>query len=66
MRFVSLFLFFFGLIIIKFPEFLSYLIGFFFVFIGFNMFLVTMKFGKWKNNSGEEFVRFGKYVIYKK
>lgn len=66
MRFLSIFLIVFGIIIIKFPEFLAYLIGFFFVFIGFNMFLITMKFGKWVNNSRDEFVRFWKYVIYKK
>lgn len=66
MKFVSLFLFFFGLIIIIYPQFLAYLIWFFFMFAWLNIFLVTMKFGKWVNNSWEEFVRFWKYVIYKK
>jgi multisubunit Na+/H+ antiporter MnhC subunit len=66
MKFLSIFLMAFGLMVIIYPQFLAYLIGFFFIFVWVNMFLVTMQFGKWKTNSGEEFVKFWKYVIYKK
>lgn len=66
MKFLSIFLIIFWLIIIIYPEFLAFLIGIFFMFIWLNMFLVSLRFGKWVNQSWEEFVRFWKYVIYKK
>lgn len=66
MKFLSIFLIIFWLIIIIYPEFLAFLIGMFFMFIWLNMFLVSIRFWKWVNQNWDEFVKFWKYVIYKK
>lgn len=51
----------FWIIIIKFPEILAYLIWGFFIFIWFNILL----FFWFRKNSEENYVKFGKYKIYR-
>ena len=66
---IWIFLTFFGLIVIIFPEFLAFLIGGFFLFIGLNILFFNLslnsniKNSKWSNK--EEVFKFGKYTIYK-
>ncbi len=54
----------FWIILIVFPEIIAYLLGGFFVFLGINMLLITASFGK-KKSGGDEFIKFGKYKIYR-
>jgi len=54
----------FWIILIVFPEIIAYLLGWFFVFIGINMLLITTSFGK-KKSGDDEFIKFGKYKIYR-
>jgi len=66
MRISSIFLILFWIIIIKFPEFLAYLIGWFFVFLWLNMLIVWIIFNlKMKKTKDEWFVKFWKYKIYR-
>lgn len=64
MKLFPLTLIIFGIILIVFPEIIAYLLWGFFVFIGINMILITAPF--WKKKSGDdEFIKFGKYKIYR-
>ena len=65
MKFIAIFLIIFGVIIIRYPEMLAYLIGGFFVFIGINMLFVTLAFKKKWMFWNESYVKFGKYKIYR-
>ncbi|QFR38754.1 hypothetical protein A9Q91_00785 [Candidatus Gracilibacteria bacterium 28_42_T64] len=51
----------FGVVIILAPAILAYLIGGFFIFIGINL----LAFFKMTGGNKEEYVKFGKYKIYK-
>lgn len=62
MNFFSIFLIIFWLIIIKFPEIISYLIGWFFVFLWINILIMNLLFKKRSNSS---YVKFWKYKIFK-
>lgn len=55
----------FGAIIIAFPEFLSFLIGGFFIFIGVNMLFLSAAFGKKRSQNGESYVKFWNYKIFR-
>ena len=69
MKFAGIFLSIFGIIIISYPEFLSYIIGGLFLFLGLN--IILFKFGmnsiKSGGNTDERwsFFKFWKYKIYK-
>lgn len=62
MKALALFLMIFWLIVIAYPEFLAYLIGWFFVFIWLNMLLMGFVFPSKKK---ESFVKFGSYKIFR-
>ena len=62
MKIFAVFLIIFGIIIIVYPEFLAYLIGWFFVFAWINLYLIWFAFNKWNK---ENYVKFGKYKIYR-
>lgn len=69
MKFAGIFLVVFWILIINYPEFLSYLIGGFFLFVGlnivlFNLSLSSMK-KKWNSDERWSFFKFWKYKIYK-
>ncbi len=64
MKHLWLFLIAFGLLNIAFPDFLAYLLGGFFVIAGVTMFLSDYRLGKQKKNE-QQFVKFGKYKIYR-
>ena len=63
MKMIPLTLIVFGIILIVFPEIIDYLIGAFFIFLGINMLFINMAFSKW--NKQEEYIKFGKYKIYR-
>lgn len=66
MKFLSIFLIIFGLIVIIYPQFLAYLIGSFFIFVGLNMLVLTIWISRGKSEWWDEFFRVWKYIIYKK
>ncbi len=41
MQFFGIFSLFFGIVVISYPEFLAYLVGFFFVFLGINVLVAS-------------------------
>lgn len=60
----------FWVIIIKFPDFLSYLIGWFFLFVWINIFLTKYLYSRKAKNSEnnkdwQSYVKFWNYKIYK-
>ncbi len=56
----------FGAIVIIFPALLVFLIGWFFIIIGLNIFVFSKRFtGKWKKPNGENYVKVGDYKIYR-
>ncbi len=60
----------FWVIIIKFPDFLSYLIGWFFLFVWINIFLTKYLYSRKPKNSEnnkdwQSYVKFWNYKIYK-
>ncbi len=55
----------FGLIVIAFPQFLAYLIGFFFLMIGANMLALGSLFRKNGSSSSEQSWKVGGYEILK-
>jgi len=63
MKMIPITLILFGIILIVFPEIIAYLIGAFFIFLGINMLFINMAFSKW--NKKEEYIKFGKYKIYR-
>ena len=63
MQFFGFFALIFWIIIITFPEFLAYLIGFFFVFLGTNILLAGILFRK--NGAESKSWRVGGYEIIK-
>jgi hypothetical protein len=69
MKFAGIFLVLFGIIIITYPEFLSYLIWGFFLFIGLNIVLFNLSLGgmkkKWKTDDRWSFFKVWKYKVYK-
>jgi hypothetical protein len=65
MNFAWFFLIAFGFIFIVFPEFLSYILGFFFIFIGVSSLMASHITNKMKNRDDKwEYVKFGGYTIY--
>jgi len=65
MKFIPVLLIIFWIVILIAPEILAYLIGWFFIFIWLNMLVFTWVFmWKWKA-SKENYVKFGKYKIYR-
>ena len=64
MRILPIALIIFWIIIILAPEILAYLLGWFFIFIWLNMLAFFWLFNK-KSESGENYVKFGKYKIYR-
>lgn len=62
MQFFGFFALVFGIIVIAFPEFLAYLIGFFFVLIGVNILFISWL---WKDKSPNKSWRVGDYEILK-
>jgi hypothetical protein len=69
MKFVGIFLVIFGILIISYPEFLSYLIWGFFLFIWLNIVLFNLGINsmkkKWETDGRWSFFKFWKYKIYK-
>jgi len=68
MKFAWIFLVVFGTLIIVFPQFLAYLIWWFFLFVWLNIIIFTSSINnKNKNNSDNRwsFFKIGKYKIYK-
>ncbi len=71
MKFIPIFLIIFWTIIIIFPQFLAYLIGGFFLFIGINILFLSYQFGKIKKNAKDAedakkpYMKFGDYEIYR-
>ncbi|NRH21290.1 hypothetical protein HOO68_04570 [Candidatus Gracilibacteria bacterium] len=63
MQFFGIFALIFGMIIIAFPEFLAYLIGFFFVFLGTNILLAGILYKK--NGTESKSWKVGGYEIIK-
>jgi hypothetical protein len=61
MRIFPMALIIFWVIIILAPAILAYLIGWFFIFVWLNI-LIFFKWVKWNK---EEYVKFGKYKIYR-
>ncbi|MBC7498712.1 hypothetical protein H7170_03660 [Candidatus Gracilibacteria bacterium] len=55
----------FGLVIIAFPEFLAYLIGFFFLILGVNILLVSTLFRKGNPSTSQQSWKVGGYEILK-
>ncbi|MBX9809568.1 hypothetical protein K2X92_04235 [Candidatus Gracilibacteria bacterium] len=64
MQFFGLFSLIFGAIIIAFPEFLAYLIGFFFVLIGVNILFISTIFRRGGQDSSKSW-KVGGYEIIK-
>lgn len=64
MKAISIFLITFGVIVIIFPQILSILLGLFFIFLWINI-LVASKMFKNKKWEGENYIKFGKYKIYR-
>jgi hypothetical protein len=64
MRIFPMVLIAFWIIIILFPALLAILIGGFFIFIWLNI-LIFFKSMKWGKSDKEEYVKFGKYKIYR-
>lgn len=60
----AIFFILFWIIVIIFPKFLAYLIGGFFVFIWISMLSVWSMFNS-KKNKEENYIKFGKYKIYR-
>ncbi len=65
MKLFAIFLILFWLIIVIFPEFLAYLIGWFFIFIWINIILVWTVFSFAKKKTEDNYIKFGKYKIYR-
>lgn len=63
MNFFWIFLIIFWIIIVKFPEIISYLIWWFMVFVGIN--IIISKYLFFRQKSGKDYVAFWKYKIYK-
>lgn len=61
MKYIAIFLIFFGLIVIINPDILAYLIWWFFIFIWTNIFLAWFIFKSKKDS----FVKFGDYKIFR-
>ncbi len=61
----AIFFILFGGIILAFPDFLAYIIGFLFLFIGVNSLAISLMMKK-KNPSEQKSWSFGKYEILKK
>ena len=69
MKFAWIFLSLFWIVIILYPQFLAYLIGWFFLFLGLNIILFNFKLGnmknKWNTDDRWSFFKIWKYKIYK-
>ena len=69
MKLIPIALIIFGIIIIAAPEILAYLLWGLFIFLWINGMIIWGLFNKMKNKSGkpswEDYVKFGKYKIYK-
>ncbi len=65
MKLFALFFILFWVIIIIFPEFLAYLIGFFFVFVWVSMLSIWSMFNFGKKSKEDNYIKFGKYKIYR-
>ncbi|MFA5917556.1 MAG: hypothetical protein WC850_04985 [Candidatus Gracilibacteria bacterium] len=61
----AIFFILFGVTIIIFPKFLAYLIGGFFVFVGVSILSVGSIFNSGKKNKEDNYIKFGKYKIYR-
>lgn len=66
--FIGLFFFIFGIFIILFPEIIAYMIGFFLIFIGLNIFIFAMriKIMQRQTQSPESIFSFGGYEFIKR
>lgn len=65
MKIIPILLIIFWIIVIKFPEILAYLIGWFFIVVWLNM-LIFFRSIKWtKKWDWESYVKFGNYKIYR-
>lgn len=64
MQFFGIFAIAFWLIIIAYPQFLSYLIGFFFLFLGLNILIASRIFRRWSGESDRVW-KIGNYEILK-
>jgi hypothetical protein len=69
MKLLPIFLIIFWIILIKFPEFLSLILWWLFIFLGLNGLMILWLFNKMKKNSGkpngDDYVQFWKYKIFK-
>ncbi len=65
MKLLPIWLILFWAVVIFFPEFLAYLIGWFFVFMWINALIISKLMKKKDNMKGDDYVQFGKYKIYK-
>jgi hypothetical protein len=65
MKLIPISLIIFWIIIIAAPEILAYLLWGFFIFLGINGLLIWGLFSKFKKSGQEDYVKFGKYKIYR-
>jgi hypothetical protein len=65
MKIFSILLILFWVTIIIFPQFLSYLIGGFFIIIWINILIIWTVFSSRKKKSEDNYIKFGKYKIYR-
>lgn len=64
MQKVSIGLVIFWVIVVFFPKFIAYLIGFFLIFIWANVFMLSKKINS-QENSKKDYVKFGDYKIFR-
>ncbi|MCK9271988.1 hypothetical protein M0P65_00380 [Candidatus Gracilibacteria bacterium] len=65
MNIFGFFLLIFGIIIVKNPDIIAYLIGFFFIVIGANMILLQFVFRKKSSQGDRESIKFGSFEIFR-
>ena len=70
MKLVPIFLIIFWILFIIYPDLISWLLGWLFIFLWINGLLLGSLFKKFKkssttHNHGDDYVQFGKYKIYK-
>ena len=65
MKPLAIFFILFWVTIIIFPKFLAYLIGWFFLFVWLSMLSVWSMFNSGKKNKEDNYIKFGKYKIYR-
>lgn len=65
MKIFPILLIIFWITVIVFPDFLNYLIGWFFIVVWINMLWFSMMFSSKMKKGQDEYIKFGKYKIYR-